>query len=82
MSCPKCKSVILEGDPRCGGCGATIDFSLPSGTIATDTVETVTYEPVWGSSYGYVSYGWFDPYDPFLDVVAFDYLFYDPYYYY
>ena len=82
MSCPKCKSVIYEGDARCNGCGATIDFSLPAGAIQTDTTVTTVTEPVWGDSYGYVSYGWFNPYDPFLDVLAFDCLFYDPYYYY
>jgi len=65
-----------EGDARCGGCGATIDFSLPSGTVATDT-ETVT-QTVWSSDYGYVSYGWLDPWDPFRDVIVLGYL-YDPF---
>jgi hypothetical protein len=79
LSCPKCKSVIYEDDAHCGGCGATIDFSLPTGTVQTDTTETITTEPVWSSSYGYVSYGWLDPWNPIADAVALSYLCYDPF---
>jgi hypothetical protein len=80
MSCPKCSSAIAPGDPYCGGCGATIDFSLPTGSVQTETQET-TSEVVWSQNYGYVSYGWMDPWDPYRDVLAFDYLYYDPWYY-
>jgi len=38
-------------------------------------------EPVWSSSYGYVSYGWLDPWDPYLDAMAFGAFYYDPFYY-
>lgn len=75
ISCPKCHSEIYDGDARCGGCGATIDFSLPAGTVQTDVEETTTTETVWSHNYGYVSYGWLDPWDPFVDTVAFMYLF-------
>lgn len=81
MSCPKCKAPIYEGEARCSGCGATIDFSLPAGTVQTETQETVMTEPVWSSSYGYVSYGWLDPWDPYLDAMAFGAFYYDPFYY-
>jgi hypothetical protein len=79
MSCPKCHSPIAPGDPRCGGCGATVDFSLPAGSAQTDT--TVTTETVWSQDYGVVSYGWYDPFDPFLDVIALECLCYDPWVY-
>lgn len=79
FTCPKCSSVIYDGEQRCGGCGALIDFSLPAGSIQTDTVETT--EVVWSSSYGYTSYGWFNPYDPYVDALMFGCLFYDPWFY-
>jgi len=80
-TCPKCSSVIYDGETTCGGCGALIDFSLPAGSIQTDTIETTTYETVWSSSYGYTSYGWLNPWDPYADALAFGFLFYDPWYY-
>ncbi len=80
MSCPKCSSPIAPGDPYCGGCGATVDFSLPTGSVQTETHET-TSEVVWSKSYGYVSYGWLDPWDPYVDLVALDCLYYDPWCY-
>lgn len=77
LACPKCSAVIYDGDARCGGCGALLDFSLPAGTVATDT-EVVT-ETVWSSGYGYVSYGWLDPWDPYVDAVFIGGgLYYDP----
>jgi len=82
MSCPKCSSVIYEGERTCCGCGALIDFSMPAGSVQTDTVVTTTTETVWSNNYGYVSYGWFDPWDPLLNVIAFECLCYDPWYYY
>jgi hypothetical protein len=80
FSCPKCGSVIYDGERKCGGCGALIDFSMPAGSSQTDTVVETTTETVWSNDYGYVSYGWFDPWDPFVDAVAFGCLFYDPWY--
>lgn len=80
MSCPKCRSAIAPGDPYCGGCGATVDFSLPAGSVSTET--TAVTETVWAQSYGYVSYGWLDPWDPMLDIVALECLYYDPLGYY
>jgi hypothetical protein len=75
MSCPKCHLELYDGDARCGGCGATLDFSPPAGTVQTDVEEITTTETVWSNNYGYVSYGWLDPWDPFVDAMAFAYLF-------
>jgi len=80
MRCPRCSSTICEGDAYCGGCGATVDFSLPTGTSVTEEVAT-TKTTVWGNSYGYVSYGWLDPWDPYDDMDALGYLYYDPWIY-
>lgn len=77
FACPKCSAAIFPGEPRCGGCGALIDFSLPSGTVQTETVATT--ETVWTNTYGYVSYGWLNPWDPFADALLFGALFYSPY---
>ncbi|MBI3073707.1 MAG: hypothetical protein HYY84_16475 [Deltaproteobacteria bacterium] len=75
FACPACNRDIHDGQTRCG-CGAIIDRSLMPGTVQTETVahtETV-YETVWGHGYGYygyVPYGYYDPWDPFVDVLAF-----------
>jgi hypothetical protein len=61
----------------CKGCGATIDFSLPEGTVSTQTTQTtevVGYDSVWGGYYGYQPYGYYDPFDPFVDAMAFSLL--------
>lgn len=76
LECPKCHSAIYEEEQRCGGCGATIDFSMPSGSVQTD-VQEETVTTVWSSGYGYKSYGWLDPWDPFVDAMALSYL-YEP----
>lgn len=78
LACPRCKAPIWESDRICCGCGALVDFSLPAGSVQTDTTETITTETVWSNDYGYVSYGWLDPWDPYLNVVAIGALFYDP----
>lgn len=73
--CPACNRDIVTGQSRCA-CGAIIDHSLAPGTVATETVahtETV-YETVWGHGYGYYGYtpyGYYSPWDPFVDVLAF-----------
>ena len=75
--CPKCKRGITIGQSNCYGCGAAIDFSLPSGTVGTVT-ETETTSSSYGgydgygyNPYGYGSYGWYDPYDPVVDAMCF-----------
>ncbi len=80
-SCPKCSTVVTEFDARCSGCGATIDFSLPAGTVEETEEAVTTTETVWSSSYGYSSYGWLDPWDPFVDLAVFGYMYYDPWLY-
>jgi hypothetical protein len=73
--CPCCKTDVYAGDRTCGGCGACLDYSMPAGSISETTTETTTteYEPVWGgyASYGYSPYGYYDVYNPFIDVLAF-----------
>jgi DNA-directed RNA polymerase subunit RPC12/RpoP len=69
LSCPKCGSVLYDTDRVCVGCGALIDYSMPSGIIETTTTTIV--EPMFSYDYGYVSYGWCNPYDPFWDMALF-----------
>jgi DNA-directed RNA polymerase subunit M/transcription elongation factor TFIIS len=77
FECPRCKSLLYPGDQVCSGCGSLVDLSLPLGASQTDT--TVTETPVvFTRSYGYVSYGWVDPYDVLISAYMFD-VFYDPY---
>ncbi len=73
-TCPKCSYVIYEGDCVCGGCGALIDLGLPIGSIATDSYTETT--PVYSYDYGYVSYGWVNPYDVMVSYLVFDSLYY------
>jgi hypothetical protein len=69
--CPVCNAGVVNGQSMCS-CGAILDFSLPPGTIQTETTEEVIEEePIWTCDYGYTPYGYYDPYDPFLDAVAF-----------
>jgi len=78
FSCPKCQEDIYSGETRCKGCGAILDFSMPEGSSTTETTtETETTEESYGScwssgyDYGYCPYGYYDPYDPYLDAMAF-----------
>jgi hypothetical protein len=69
--CPACGAGVVNGQTVCS-CGAILDFSLPPGTIQTEVVEEeVVDEPIWSHNYDYVPYGYYDPYDPFVDAVAF-----------
>jgi hypothetical protein len=70
--CPACHAGVVNGQSVCS-CGAVLDFSLPPGTIQTEVTEEeiVEDEPIWSCDYGYVPYGYYDPYDPFVDAVAF-----------
>lgn len=74
--CPKCKRDIHAGQSNCYGCGSSVDFSLPSGSVSTETVtETETVEEDdWGYGYGYEPYGWYSPYDPVVDAMAFGFI--------
>lgn len=66
------------------GCGAHIDFSLPIGTVSTQTTEETVYETnddendyyggVYGCYYGYTPYGYYDPFYPAADALAFGFL--------
>lgn len=80
--CPNCGRDIYSGQSVCSGCGANVDFSLPSGTVTTEH-ETVTetvveedpyYEDFYGPPgyyYGYQPYGYYDPYYPHANALAF-----------
>lgn len=73
--CPSCQTTVGNSQSVCGGCGASLDFSMPEGTISTtETVSETTVieeEEVWGGYYGYDPYPYYDPYDPYLDAVVF-----------
>lgn len=66
--CPSCKSSINDGQSVCTGCGANINFSLPQGTVQQETEMVTTAEHC---DYGYTPYGWYDPWDPVVDAMAF-----------
>jgi hypothetical protein len=67
--CPNCQTGVGTGDHQCRGCGAVLDFSHPPGTVIQETVEE---ESVWHDPYyDYVPYGYYSPYDPFYDMMAF-----------
>jgi hypothetical protein len=81
FECPSCHQDIAHTQNYCIECGARIDWSLPQGSVHTET-ETVTeyvddgygyggYDYAWGGYYGYSPYGYYDPYDPFVDMLAF-----------
>lgn len=74
--CPNCGKTIAKGQAKCYGCGATVDLSLPTGSMVSETVgETVTetiyedyYDPYWG--YDPYDYGWYDPWYPASNALA------------
>lgn len=68
--CPACNAGVTTSQQVCS-CGALLDFSLPSGTIQTETEEEYKDEPIWSYDYGYVPTPYMDPYDPFLDIATF-----------
>lgn len=72
FECPNCKADVGTGDHQCRGCGAILDFSLPEGTVIKETIEETVEEPIWHDPYyDYVPYGYYHPYDPFYDMMAF-----------
>lgn len=79
--CPKCGGDIRTGQSTCFKCGAHVDFSLPEGTVTSETIEettTTTTEEVYedayygdpGCYYGYTPYGYYDPWYPGADAFA------------
>jgi len=76
FECPACQHDIYQSESHCRGCGADINFSLPTGTI-DETEEVVTeviesYEDsYYDDPYAYVPYGYYDPFDPVVDALAF-----------
>lgn len=79
--CPSCGATIKEGQSSCHGCGARVDFSLPAGTVETETVEETvveesfcyddyygSYDPYWG--YDPYAYGYYDPWYPAGNALA------------
>lgn len=72
FECPNCNSNVGTGDHQCRGCGAALDFSMSPGSIVEETTEEVEEEPVWHDPYyDYTPYGWYNPYDPYYDIMAF-----------
>lgn len=79
-TCPSCDSDIFRGDTTCRGCGASINYALPSGTNVHDTEEIVEYVDVvvgYDVSIDYVPTYEYDPWDH-----GYDYYDYRPYGYY
>lgn len=70
--CPACGAGVTKGQSMCS-CGAILDFSLPPGTIQTEITgeKIIDNESIWSYDYGYIPYGYYDPYDPFVDAMAF-----------
>lgn len=74
--CPSCQTPCNRSQQFCFECGARLDWTLPAGTVHTESEVTHEWdddsgEYVWGGYYGYQPYGWYDPYDPYYDMVAF-----------
>jgi len=75
--CPNCGTDARVGQKRCLGCGASFHFDLPEGTVieeeetVTTTEYTSYYDGGYGYCYGYQPYGWYNPYDPYVDALAF-----------
>lgn len=80
-ACPACNADIYSSQRTCTGCGAIIDRRYRAGTVNEETVETTVvetvYDPYYNSwsygygYYGYTPYGYYDPWNPFVDVLAF-----------
>jgi ssDNA-binding Zn-finger/Zn-ribbon topoisomerase 1 len=74
--CPACGADIHQNQHSCTNCGARIDFSLPEGSVE-ESIETTTveyedyYDDGFGCYYGYTPYGWYDPWYPAADAMAF-----------
>lgn len=69
--CPNCNSFICHGQTNCNGCGSMIDFSLPQGTVSTETTKYV--ESYWSHPsyyYGVAPLYYYDPWDPFIATIA------------
>ena len=81
QECPQCHADIFPQQRTCTGCGAIIDRRYRAGTVNEETVATTVSETVydpyydtWGYGYGYYGYspyGYYNPWDPFVDAVAF-----------
>jgi predicted transcriptional regulator len=75
FSCPQCESTVWKSQRVCTGCGAVLDFGLPPGSIQQqETTEEVDYHDgvvIWGGYYDYVPYGYYDPWDPYVNIAAF-----------
>jgi hypothetical protein len=71
--CPNCHAAVRSDQPQCLKCGAIFDYRLPPGTVTEETTTTTVIEEEddFGCYYGYQPYGWYDPYNPYVDAVAF-----------
>lgn len=72
-NCPSCQGGVTKTQTTCTGCGALLDWAMPPGTIQEETIEETVEEPepVWSGTYDYTPYGYYDPYDPYMDIVTF-----------
>lgn len=80
FNCANCQAEMTENDSACPQCGTEVDWGLQEGQVSeTTTEETVVEEEEvyddfgmgWSCGYGYDPYGYYDPYDPYIDAVAF-----------
>jgi hypothetical protein len=74
MACGRCKTILSRRQKRCRVCGVYIDRGALLGTERVETqahTETHTeYIPSY-ELYGVVPYGYYYPYDPLTDALAF-----------
>lgn len=82
-ACACCGEDIWPGQRQCSGCGAIVDRRYTPGKVVEtervtqSTVVDTVYDPyydTWGCGYGYYGYtpyGYYDPWNPVADVVAF-----------
>jgi|GEM_PF-1524126 len=79
--CPNCGSEVYGNQHSCRGCGARIDFSMPEGSVHTETTTVYESYPMYGYDYGWGGYDYYYDYGYGYDCWG-GYYGYEPYGYY
>lgn len=72
LKCPKCYCYVSSRKRSCYHCGAVLDFTLPMGMVSTENKTKI-----WTETEDFVSYGYYDPFEPSQNRLAFA-VWYDP----